>query len=146
MPWHYAIRHLIKILGIVEMIPVGNAGNAADGTGYGAVNYAYSIGKYEVTNAQYAQFLNAVAATDPNGLYNPDMGNNMRGGISRLGNSGSYAYAVKANMGTKPVSFVNWYDAVRFCNWLHHGRPIGAQVPEAPADRLRRGCARPPDG
>ena len=36
------------------MVPVGNAFNAADTTGNpnpaGAVGYAYSIGKYEVTN------------------------------------------------------------------------------------------------
>ena len=36
----------------------------------GAVDYAYNIGTYEVTNAQYVEFLNAVAKTDGYGLYN----------------------------------------------------------------------------
>jgi hypothetical protein len=39
--------------------PVGNPGNACDPQSqgcFGAVGYAYSIGTYEVTNAQYASF------------------------------------------------------------------------------------------
>src|SRR5262250_2458611 len=61
----------------IDWTPVGNAGNAcetqSDGC-YGAVGYAYSIGTYEVTNAQYAGFLNAVAVSDPLGLYDTNMG------------------------------------------------------------------------
>jgi len=111
----------------IEMVPVGNAGNPADTSTYGAVSYPYSIGKYEVTNAQYTQFLNAVAVTDPNALYNTSMGSNVRGGITRSGASGSYSYVVKGFMGEKPVNYVSWYDALRFCNWLHNGRPTGEQ-------------------
>jgi hypothetical protein len=49
----------------IDWVTVGNPGNAADDTGYGAVAGTYQIGKYEVTNAQYAEFLNAKAASDP---------------------------------------------------------------------------------
>ncbi len=119
-----------RIEAFTEMVTVGNPGNAADtATGFGAVAYGYRIGKYEVTNAQYAAFLNAAAAADPNALYNTNMGDDPRGGITRTGNPGSYSYAVKENMGDKPVNFVSWYDALRFCNWLHHDRPNGAQGP-----------------
>ncbi len=55
----------------VALVTVGDPGNAADSTGFGAVNYAYQIGKYDVTTSQYAAFLNAVAATDPTGFTAP---------------------------------------------------------------------------
>ena len=57
----------------VSTVPVGNPGNANDSTGYGSVGYAYNIGQVDVTAGQYAAFLNAVAATDPLGLYNSSM-------------------------------------------------------------------------
>ena len=108
---------------------VGNAGNAADPqvmidgtTGYGSVDYEYRIGTYEVTNSQYAAFLNSVAASDPNGLYDPNMGSRGRGGITRLGSDGSYTYSVRANMGDKPVNYVSWYDAARMSNWMTNGQ------------------------
>lgn len=78
----------------IDWVTVGDPGNIGDpqescyqcgpGTTFGAVAYEYRIGKYEVTNAQYAKFLNAVAATDTYGLYG--------GSIGRLGSSGSYTY------------------------------------------------------
>jgi uncharacterized protein (DUF433 family) len=53
----------------IATVPVGNRGNATDSTvmqdgtsGYGSVAYAYRIGKFEVTNSQYVEFLNAKAA------------------------------------------------------------------------------------
>ena len=58
---------------IIDTVPVGNPGNAADTTGYGSVAYTYNIGKYDVTAGQYTAFLNAVAATDTYGLYNTSM-------------------------------------------------------------------------
>lgn len=113
---------------ILPTVLVGNPGNAADPTtGFGAVAYSYSIGAYEVTNAQYAAFLNAVAATDSSGLYNENMDEFPFGGITRSGSSGSYTYATISGMADKPVSWVNFWDAVRFANWLHNGQPKGTQ-------------------
>jgi len=111
----------------LEMVTVGNPGNAADSTTYGAVAAAFQIGKYEVTNAQYAAFLNAVAAADPNGLFNASMESNARGGITQFGTSPNFGYSAKAAMGDKPVNYVSFWNACRFCNWLHNGMPSGAQ-------------------
>jgi sulfatase modifying factor 1 len=106
----------------IEYVTVGDAGNAADTTGYGAVAYAYQIGKYEVTNAQYAEFLNNVAATDSFGLFNAGMGSDARGGITQSGSSGSFSYSVKTDMGDKPVNYVSIADAMRFTNWINNGQ------------------------
>ncbi len=48
---------------------------------FGTVANPFQIAKYETTNAQYTTFLNAVAATDTNGLYNTSMGLTAYGGI-----------------------------------------------------------------
>lgn len=110
----------------IDWVTVGDIGNAADSTGYGSVAYEYQISKYEVTNAQYAEFLNAVAATDTNGLYNSSMGSDPRSGIIRSGVSGSYTYSLKADMGDKPVNYVGFSDALRFSNWMHNGQGGGS--------------------
>ncbi len=105
----------------MDMVFVSDAGNAADSTGYGAVPYAYHIGKYEVTAGQYTVFLNAVAKTDTYGLYNPNMA------IVRSGGAGSYKYDAAADWVNRPVNYVSWCDAARFANWLHNGQPAGDQ-------------------
>ena len=106
----------------IDYVTVGNIGNAADTTGYGAVGYEYQIGKYEVTNAQYAEFLNAKAATDSYSLYNTSMASY---GITRNGSNGSYTYAVSSGMRNRPVVYVSWFDAARFSNWLANGQGSG---------------------
>ena len=56
----------------IDTVPVGNPGNAPDPNTfnlYGSVSYDYRIGTTEVTNAQYAAFLNLKAASDPLALY-----------------------------------------------------------------------------
>jgi formylglycine-generating enzyme len=104
----------------LEWVLIGNPSNPADTTGFGSVPYAYYISKFEVTNLQYVEFLNAVAKTDTHALYN----NNY---ISRSGNPGEYTYSVDSSIATHPVSTVSFYDALRFANWLHNGQPVGAQ-------------------
>ena len=112
----------------IDTVPVGNAGNANDTTGFGAVGYDYGIGKYEVTLNQYSTFLNAVGATDTYSLYHASMAANLNiAGIAQSGVSGSYTYSVVGS-GARPVTFVSWFDAARFANWLHNGQPTGAQA------------------
>jgi len=111
-------------LNLPNFVSVENSGNSNDSTGYGGVSYVYSIGKYVVTNYEYVEFLNAVASTDTYDLYDMNMGSDIRGGITRSGSSGSYSYSIKTNMGNKPVVYINWFDAARYCNWLHNNKPI----------------------
>jgi formylglycine-generating enzyme required for sulfatase activity len=135
MHWLLALAVLLVALptGAVTMdwVYVGNAGNSPDtaancwADNCGSVSYAYYMSKYEVTNVQYVEFLNAKAASDPLGLYNTEMDDTPVGGISRSGMSGAYTYAVKTGFAQKPVIFVSFYDALRFVNWLSNGQGSG---------------------
>ena len=100
---------------------VGDIGNSADTSTYGAVNYGYHVGTYEVTNSQYVSFLNATAATDTHGVYNSNMNSNALGGIQQSGTSGSFTYSVKSGFGNKAVNYVSFWDAARFTNYLTTG-------------------------
>ena len=108
---------------------VGNAGNAADPqTGFGAVAYNYAISKTEVTNVQYVEFLNAVDPTGANSLalYAADMAGNF-GGIENTGGIDGARYVAQAGREQNPVTYVSFFDAMRFTNWLHNGQgPAGS--------------------
>ena len=117
----------------MDWVAVGNAGNAADSTGYGGVSDVYQISTYEVTAGQYTEFLNAVATTDTHGLYNTSMNSSSYGcQITQNGASGSYTYdfsgrpsGTEADWANRPVNYVDWYDSLRFANWLHNGQGAG---------------------
>ena len=128
---------------------VGNPGNAPDTlvmtkgpaadftTGYGSVGYTYQISKYDVTNAQYVQFLNTVDPTGSNSLrvYNSKMGDvnanpaglAYTGGIDRdvAATSGS-KYSVKSGQENYPAIWINWASGARFVNWLANGQGSGS--------------------
>ena len=81
----------------IEFVDIGNAGNAADTTGYGdgAVSYDYKIGTFEVTAAQFA----AVSSFDVNV---EDNANDPWSGL-------------------QPTASSSWYEAAKFANWLTSG-------------------------
>jgi len=128
----------------IDMVYIGDAGNPADqafGTSpaFGSVAYDYLIGTYEVTNSQYAAFLNAVATTvDTYLLYppteNPSNPGNAKNilhplsrGISQQPVAGGFSYTVAPDMADKPADFMTWFSAARFANWMANGQPTGLQ-------------------
>ncbi len=117
-------------LASLGFVTVGNPGNPARPYDvFGSVGYTYQIGTYEVTAGQYAEFLNAVAATDPYSLYNPRMDTAsypLGCGIKRIDNGdGTYRYTVAPDWANRPVNYVSWPSAMRFVNWLTNGQPVG---------------------
>ncbi len=136
----------------LEFTTVGDPGNPADtvdGDGatpgvqnYGAVAYPFLIATTEVTNHDYAAFLNDV---DPSGLNNPfdvwndDMGgtgpNNVADGwiardtASGIANGKHYSIAPDSSVSpsatypNRPVVHLTFLSAMRFANWLHNGGP-----------------------
>ena len=105
------------------------------------MGYGYDIGTYEVTNAQYVEFLNAKATSDPLGLYNPNL--EILGfsvAASRAGAvSGSYSYGPIAGRENMPVNYLSLYDAMRFANWMNNGQ--GSADTETGAYTLLGGTA-----
>jgi len=95
----------------IDFVTIGNAGNGTDpATGglYGAVDYDYQIGKYELTNGQWDAFTSAVGAP-----------------------TGNLSGAYDANphwTGTDvPTNNLSWLEAIQFCNYLTSGdKSIGA--------------------
>ncbi len=136
----------------IEMVAVGDAGNAPDLTGYGGVAHEFKIAKFEVTIGQYAAFLNAVAKNDTYGVYDPGMAANLNSaGTNRTGAAGSYAYAPfgpagaappgAASAADRPANYINWVRAARWANWMVSS---GASlVDRRAAERVPRGDSKP---
>ena len=75
----------------IDFVNIGNTGNAADTTGYGAVPYEYRASTYEITQ-------NAITKATASGLVGVTAG---------------------AWTGNQPAANINWYDAAAFVNWLN---------------------------
>lgn len=75
----------------IDFVNIGNAGNAADTTGYGAVPYEYRLGTYEISQA-------AITKATASGMANVTAG---------------------AWTGNQPAANIQWYEAAAFVNWLN---------------------------
>jgi sulfatase modifying factor 1 len=75
----------------IDFVTIGNAGNAADTTTYGAVPYAYRMGKYEISQ-------DAITKATASGMSNVTAG---------------------AWTGNQPAAIISWYEAAAFVNWLN---------------------------
>jgi formylglycine-generating enzyme len=123
----------------IDMVTVGNPGNGTDTSGrpdtagFGRVDYSYQIGTYSVTIGQYTAFLNAAdpSGANPNGIYNASMGTDLNiAGISYTsGASAGAKYSVINSGGdsnNRPITYVSWFDAARFANWMTNGQGTGS--------------------
>jgi formylglycine-generating enzyme required for sulfatase activity len=127
--------HAQSPLVTIDTVTVGDPGNAADTSGFGAVDSTYSISKYETTISQYTTFLNSVASVTTNNylvdLWYYKMSSDVRvQGIDRSGSgtdADPYNYSVIGN-GNRPIANVSWIDAARFANWMNNGATNGAST------------------
>ena len=92
----------------IDFVTIGNAGNPGDTRaeanppGCGTVDYVYQLGKYEITNGQWDDFVTAAGAPtgNPSDAYDDS------------------AYWTGDNI---PTNEVSWYEAAQFCNYLTSG-------------------------
>jgi formylglycine-generating enzyme required for sulfatase activity len=75
----------------IDFVSIGNAGNAADTTGYGAVPYEYRMGTYEISQ-------DAIDKATASGMANVTTG---------------------PWTGNQPATTISWYEAAAFVNWLN---------------------------
>jgi formylglycine-generating enzyme required for sulfatase activity len=119
------------------------------GIGGGRVDFNGEMSKYETTNAQYCQFLNAalasgditVDANDVIGANGTNTGEDFVGtqyyDLAGAGHDGSGAtnggaarihynggvFSVDSGFENHPVTYVNWYGATAFCNYYGYRLP-----------------------
>jgi formylglycine-generating enzyme required for sulfatase activity len=112
-------------------------------------NFTGYISKYETTNAQYCQYLNAAKATGDIIVYGNDaigasgsnsgedfvgqvyynlagpgetFHNATNGGAARINYSGG-VFSVDSGFENHPVTYVSWYGATAFCNYYGYRLP-----------------------
>lgn len=122
-----------------DWVTIGAAGNAAYDrrdpnnliTGRGSADYTYSLGRTEVTTAQWLEFINAaLARPDPLPL---DITRPVVWGaeIDPTYNGPGERYRLAsgvANAGNLAAGGIPWRTGAVFCNWLHNNK---ANNPEA---------------
>ena len=113
---------LAEPVSLPATVPVGNADNPGDRTGFGSVPYKYRIAKHEVTMEQYAAFLNAAVKQRTAGY----LSQMSRYGLVRVANGTEKDFVAKAGWEKKPAVLASWNDAVRFANWLTNGMGDGS--------------------
>lgn len=126
---------------------VGNPGNPALTSGTfgarGSVSEVFKMAKYETSNSDYVKFLNTVdpsgsGTSNPLGIYNSLMtSDTTNGGIIINGTAAAGSrYEVRPGFALKPVTFVSWFSAARFANWLNNGQVSGTAGTEDGAYKL----------
>lgn len=82
----------------IDFVPIGNAGNAEDTTGYGAVTYSFNMGTYQISQDQ----------------------------ITKATASGLTSVTAGAWAGLQPAANITWFQAAAFVNWMNTstGHPL----------------------
>lgn len=78
------------------------------------IPYEYAIATYEVTNSQYAAFLNAVGVTSDAEGHPYFDASDPQIGIEKVGST----WQAKAGRENYPMMEVSWYGADAYCRWL----------------------------
>jgi len=118
----------------IESVPILDSNNKADReTGLGAVKDPFCMGKYKVTAQQYVEFLNSVAKKkDPYELFDERMEHDPAVSCIKraIDDKGLFSYQAISGREDFPITYVDLFCCLRFCNWLSHGSPSDAESSE----------------
>jgi formylglycine-generating enzyme required for sulfatase activity len=115
------VRYLIYSSFVIAMPSSADVGEMVH-----VPDYGFYIDKHEVTNAEYAEFLNA-------------KGNQAEGGVTWLEAGDKYAliagrsgrFSAKQGYADHPVVEVSWYGAKAYCAWAGKRLPTEAEWQQA---------------
>ncbi len=112
----------------IDFVTVGAVNNPAwtgansYNNGRGSVGYEYNIGKFEVTTAQWVEFLNAAFDRPSNDQIPFVARPTVFSGFAVPGNNGGIRWTVPAGTEMRGVGGITWRTAAIYCNWLHNGK------------------------
>ncbi|MDP1661889.1 MAG: SUMF1/EgtB/PvdO family nonheme iron enzyme [Phycisphaerales bacterium] len=90
------------------------------GNGAGTITQEFRIGRYEVTNAQWAAFFDAVAHVRLTGQSVPHVQNPTFANFTVAGGH----IVSQAGREMSPVGGITWRTAAMYCNWLHNDQAV----------------------
>jgi len=97
----------------------------AGGGGFGRVDCEYRIGKFEVTTAQWVEFMSA-AFDRPRSEWIPGVeAPGIWGGVQVAPNTpGGARFGFSPAAAMRGVGDITWRTAAVYCNWLHNGKSL----------------------
>ncbi|MFA6424700.1 MAG: SUMF1/EgtB/PvdO family nonheme iron enzyme [Phycisphaerae bacterium] len=146
MRYLFFIVPLFTISTVVLAGPAGMVWVSINDTGIGGGHEGFNgqISKYETTNAQYCEFLNAAKTSNQITIYNnvvyamSDTSHSQpyydlvgagytyngatNGGAARI-NYNDSSFTVDSGFENHPVTYVSWYGATAFCNYYGYRLP-----------------------
>lgn len=112
----------------IDFVTIGAVNNPAwtgggSNNNRGSVGYVYNIGKFEVTTAQWAEFMNA-ALDRPADDRIPAVQYPSIWGATAVppANAGGRRYVVQPGRENIPVGGITWRTAAVYANWLHNSK------------------------
>ena len=112
----------------IDFVTIGAVNNPAwTGGGFnnnrGSVGYVYNIGRFEVTTAQWAEFMNAAFDRPANDRIPHVIAPYGWGAIAATPNTpGARRWSVPAGNEMIPTGGISWRTAAIYCNWLHNNK------------------------
>ena len=110
----------------IDWVHVGDPGNACDpqlSGCHGAVPFTYRIVEARGDERCVRRVPEREGCLGPARAL--QHGDASPSGIARSGSPGNYTYSPIAGRGRMPVTYVSFYDALRFANWMHNGQGHG---------------------